>query len=197
MQNSENAFMELVKSEGGKADETPKVIWGKDPLFGAAVVYAYGSFETFKRLKNSLFDHPEEESFSASGLCAFGLGVESIGTMLCLVWANSELHKLENSLPVFMHEIVHLSQDILDWAGVKDSHGEAQAYLVERESERLMREMYNMPIPVEKTSNAIGAILAETLGKPKESGPSTPLLPESKDNPTNDGIGQDGPAKAA
>lgn len=197
MQNSENAFMELIKTESGKADETPKVIWGKDPLFGAAVVYAYGSFETFKRLKNSLFDHPEEESFSASGLCAFGLGVESIGTMLCLVWANSELHKLENSLPVFMHEIVHLSQDILDWAGVKDSHGEAQAYLVERESERLMREMYNMPIPVEKTSNAIGSILAQTLGKPKESGQSAPPLPEGKDNPTNDGIGQDGPAKAA
>ena len=197
MVNSENTFMELVKAESGKADETPKVIWGKDPLFGAAVVYAYGSFETFKRLKDSLFDHPDEEAFSASGMCAFGLGVKSIGTMLCLVWANSELHKLENSLPVFMHEIVHLSQDILDWAGVKDSHGEAQAYLVERESERLMREMYNMPIPVEKTSNAIGAILAKTLGKPKESGQSAPLLPEGKEGVTKDGIGQDDTAQAA
>lgn len=197
MVNSENAFMELVKSEGGKADGTPKVIWGKDPLFGAAVVYVHGTFETFKRLKDSLFDHPDEEAFSASGMCAFGLGVESIGTMLCLVWANSELHKLENSLPVFMHEIVHLSQDILDWAGVKDSHGETQAYLVERESERLMREMYNMPIPAEKTSNAIGAILAKTLGKPKESGQSAPPLPEGKDDATTDGTGQDAPAKAA
>ena len=192
MQNSEKTFMELINAESGKADEAPKVIWGKDPLFGAAVVYAYGTFETYKRLKKSLFDHPEEETFSASGLCVFGMGAESIGTMLCLVWANSEIHKLENSLPVFMHEIVHLSQDILDWAGVKDSHGEAQAYLVERESERLMREMYNMPIPADDPSDAIEAILARNIGKPKESGQSAPLLPEDKEGAT-----QDGPAKAA
>lgn len=197
MDNSEKTFMELVKSEGGKADETPKVIWGKEPMFGVAVVYAYGPFETFKRLKNLLFDHPEEEAFSASGLCTFGMGAESIGTMLCLVWANSEIHKLENSLPVFMHEIVHLSQGILDWAGVKDSHGETQAYLVGRETERLLREMFKMPIPVEDPSDAIGEILARSIGKPKESGQSAPLLPEGKDDATTDGTGQDAPAKAA
>jgi hypothetical protein len=53
---------------------------------------------------------------------------------------------LIDTLPTCIHEIVHMSQDILDVAGVKDSSGEVQAYIVERESARIMKEMYGIAI---------------------------------------------------
>ena len=57
------------------------------------------------------------------------------------------------------------SQDILDHAGIKVESGELQAYTVERECKRVMREFFGMAIPEEDdkainaAKDAVGGIL--------------------------------------
>jgi hypothetical protein len=84
--------------------------------------------------------------------------------MVGLAWVNSKKCKFEHSLPAFLHEAVHLSQAILDFAGVKDTSGELQAYTVGRECKRLLRELYNQKLPTVKAEAAIKAVL-ENLKK--------------------------------
>ena len=146
-----------------------------DPMFHVTILYAYGSFGAYSALEAKLFPAPEK-TVSARSCCAFGDGVESIGTMVGLVWVNSRDCKFENSLPRFLHEITHLSQAILDNAGVKDSSGEVQAYLVEREFIRLVHEMSDTKPLSTKATCAIESILNDLFGPDSaEKHPTIPL----------------------
>ena len=172
-------LMELAKGEDANGDEDFSVIFGSEQLFNVTIIYVHGSFEAHEVIKRLVFAKPSEPVL-ASGLCSFGMGVESIGTMVCLVWANSDGHKLEHSLPVFIHEIVHVSQYILDWAGVKDSSGEVQAHLVQRESERILREMLHIRLPSqESTTKAVESILKEHFIQTEEDDHPVMGLPEN------------------
>ena len=169
MEKSEKKIMELVKSESRKADGDLRVIHGYEQLFGVAVVYAYGTLKEYERVSRLLFAEPEEMSPSP-GISGFATGVDSIGKMVAMVWITSEESKFEYSLPLFVHGIVLTTREILDWAGVRDFRGEVQAHFVERETERVLREMFGMPLPQPsvQASKAIEAIIKEKFGLAKE-----------------------------
>ena len=133
-----------------------KIVYATEPTFSVLMVYAYGDFQSYRELSERLFRNPRPSEFTANGFAAFGCGVEEIGQSVFLIWVNND-QPLENTLPVFVHEIVHLSQDILDHAGVKDESGELQAYTVERECKRVMREFFGMAIPEEDDKAIIAA----------------------------------------
>lgn len=153
----------LSDGEGNKEGDDLKTVCGFEPTFNVALVYAYGSFEAYSALETKLFPSPGK-SVSARSCCSFGTGTGDIDTMVGLVWVNSKKCKFEHSLPVFLHEAVLLSQAILDFAGVKDTSGELQAYTVGRECKRLLRELYNQKLPTVKAEAAIKAVL-ENLKK--------------------------------
>ena len=163
MKNDGTRKKKRSDGEGNKEGDDLKTICGFDPTFNVALVYAYGSFEAYSALETKLFSTPEK-SVSARSCCSFGIGARDIDTMVGLAWVNSKKCKFEHSLPAFLHETVHLSQAILDFAGVKDASGELQAYTVERECERLLRELYNQKLPTVKAEAAIKAVL-ENLKK--------------------------------
>lgn len=151
-----------------------KIVYATEPTFSVLMVYAYGDFQTYRELSGRLFRNPRPSKFTANGLAAFGSGVEEIGQSVSLIWVNNS-QPLETTLPVFVHEIVHLSQDILDHAGVKDESGELQAYTVERECKRVMREFFGMAIPEEDdkaihaAKDAVGRNLSTSSNRPAES----------------------------
>lgn len=139
---------ENSKPNGDEGIDGAKIVYATEPTFSVLMVYAYGDFQTYRELSGRLFRNPRPSEFTANGLAAFGSGVEEIGQSVSLIWVNNS-QPLETTLPVFVHEIVHLSQDILDHAGVKDESGELQAYTIERECKRVMREFFGMAIPEE------------------------------------------------
>ena len=151
-----------------------KIVYATEPTFSVLMVYAYGDFQSYRELAGKLFRNPRPSEFTANGFAAFGCGVDEIGQFVSLIWVNND-QPLENTLPVFVHEIVHLSQDILDHAGIKDESGELQAYMVERECKRVMREFFGMAIPEEDdkainaAKDAVGKILATPSSTPAES----------------------------
>ncbi len=165
---------ETSKQNGDEGIGVAKIVYATEPTFSVLMVYAYGDFQSYRELAGRLFRNPRPSEFTANGFAAFGCGVEEIGQVVSLIWVNND-QPLENTLPVFVHEIVHLSQDILDHAGVKDESGELQAYTVERECKRVMREFFGMAIPEEddKAINAandvVGGMLAASSNTPAES----------------------------
>lgn len=170
MENTEKKIMELVKSESRKADGDLNVIWGYEPMFGVSIVYCYGTLKECEKLGLLLFENVKKVNASACEQCFFGKGVESIGAKVCLAWIDSDDYRLEHSLPAFMHQIVHVADGILKNEGVEDSSNEIRAYLVERETERVLREMFEMPLPQPsvQATKAIEAILKENFGLAKE-----------------------------
>jgi len=120
-----------------------RLVYAQDPTFGVITVYAYADFKTYKKLSGLLFKNPRPSEFPANGFAAFGPSVDELDAMICLVWVNNR-QPIDETLPVFVHEIVHMSQDMLDHAGVQDKSGEVQAYTVERETIRIMKEMLDM-----------------------------------------------------
>ena len=165
---------ETSKPNGDEGIGGAKIVYATEPTFSVLMVYAYGDFQSYRELAGKLFRNPRPSEFTANGFAAFGCGVEEIGQFVSLIWVNND-QPLENTLPVFVHEIVHLSQDILDHAGIKDESGELQAYMVERECKRVMREFFGMAIPEEDdkainaAKDAVGKILATPSSTPAES----------------------------
>lgn len=165
---------ETSKPNGDEGIGGAKIVYATEPTFSVLMVYAYGDFQTYRELSGRLFRNPSPSKFTANGLAAFGSGVEEIGQSVSLIWVNNS-QPLETTLPVFVHEIVHLSQDILDHAGVKDESGELQAYTVERECKRVMREFFGMAIPEEDdkaihaAKDAVGRNLSTSSNTPAES----------------------------
>ena len=167
MENTEKKIMELVKSESRKADGDLKVIHGMAPLFNVEMVYVYGSSKTREKFRHLLLKETDDIATTPCERSFFGMGVESIGISVCLVWIDSKETTFKHSLPAFMHQMVHVADGILDWAGVKDSSNEVQAHFVERETERVLREMFEMPLPQPsvQATKAIEAILKENFGR--------------------------------
>ena len=155
---------EVAKLNGDEGIGGAKIVYATEPTFSVLMVYAYGDFQTYRDLAGKLFRNPKPSEFPANGFAAFGGGVDEIDKPVSLIWVNNSL-PLEATLPVFVHEIVHLSQDILDHAGVKDESGELQAYTVERECKRVMREFFGMTIPEEddKALKAAQDVVSELL----------------------------------
>ena len=108
---------ETSKLNGDEGIGGAKIVYATEPTFSVLMVYAYGDFQSYRELSERLFRNPRPSEFTANGFAAFGCGVEEIGQSVFLIWVNND-QPLENTLPVFVHEIVHLSQDILDHAGV-------------------------------------------------------------------------------
>ena len=165
---------ETSKPNGDEGIGGAKIVYATEPTFSVLMVYAYGDFQSYRELAGKLFRNPRPSEFTANGFAAFGCGVEEIGQFVSLIWVNND-QPLENTLPVFVHEIVHLSQDILDHAGIKDESGELQAYTVERECKRVMREFFGMAIPEEDdkainaAKDAVHGMLAAPSDTPQES----------------------------
>lgn len=165
---------ETSKPNGDEGIGGAKIVYATEPTFSVLMVYAYGDFQTYRELSERLFRNPRPSKFTANGFAAFGSGVEEIGQSVSLIWVNNS-QPLETTMPVFVHEIVHLSQDILDHAGVKDGSGELQAYTVERECKRVMREFFGMAIPEEDdkaihaAKDAVGRNLSTSSNTPAES----------------------------
>ena len=141
-----------------------KVHVGYDDTFRVAIVYAYGTFEDYKTLRKALYEEKGHGERPAKGLCSFGQGVKEIGHALSFVWVSNE-DPIEDTLPTFVHEIVHMSQDIIKHVQVEDESGEVQAYMIERELAVVMKEMLGMDVSdcdvTEKVKNVIDRIGSE------------------------------------
>ena len=145
---------------GNTADQ--KVLYWYDETFSVGIVYAYGPLSLYRDLVARLYpeemrDTDREKTWkeTAKGYCTFGPcrnpnaipgeesePVASVG----LIWLNNDIPLLE-TLPVCVHEITHLTQDVLHLARVEDSSGEVQAYMAEREFAKVMEQLYGMKVP--------------------------------------------------
>ena len=114
-----------------------------DDTYQLSIVYLYSSFQDFVSLSRKLLkgDPPEDEAMAYSTLSTLKPGRK--GQWVSLIWINSCVEK-GLTIPAAMHEISHASDSILDHAGVKDSSGEARAYLVEREAKRILESFYGI-----------------------------------------------------
>lgn len=110
-----------------------------DCTFGSAIVYAYGTFEEYNGLRAILFGD-KSEIRGAYGYASHGF-VRSIPCPCTLVWVNSVIPR-EQSIPWFSHEISHLADFILEDAKMDDRSGEARAYIIERETKRILEKMF-------------------------------------------------------
>lgn len=120
------------------------VLIAYDPMYKATLVYAYGPFSLYQGLSSGLFERKEKSIGPATALCTFGGLKDQFGEGAAgLVWVNNDV-PLKTTIASFIHEITHLSQDILRHADVEDSYGEAQAYFVEHESARVLKEFFGM-----------------------------------------------------
>ena len=161
------------QSTKGKSGET-KIAYGYDSTFEIPFVYAYADFEAYHSLSKALFSKPHPSELPAHGFAAIGSGSGKIGNCVCLIWVNNEI-PLEESLPTFSHEIVHLSQDIMAQAGADDRNGELQAYMVEREFTRVMREFFGRELidyeekAMKAMKDAVDGMLVAPPNAPAES----------------------------
>lgn len=157
---SQKVVLRALKRTTKSVSDQPntKLVYAQDPTFNVIMVYAYADFDTYRRLSKLLFRDPKPSDYPANGFAAFGPSVDSIDRSLCLVWVNNQ-QPLDETLPIFVHEIVHLSQDIMEHAGVQDRSGEVQAYTVEREVRRVMKELLGMKVPNISVTNKVEEIL--------------------------------------
>ncbi len=169
--NVETKLKEVAeKSTKGKSGET-KIAYGYDTTFDIPFIYAYADFEAYKSLSKALFSNPHPSEYPAHGFAAIGSGKGDVGNCVCLIWVNNEI-PLEESLPTFVHEIVHLSQDIMSQAGADDRNGELQAYMVEREFVRVMREFFGRELidyegkAMKAMKDAVGGLFAAPSDTP-------------------------------
>lgn len=146
---------------GGICDRpNTRILCAEDLTFHIPIVYAYCSGETFLDLAKILFSDPHDIDISQKGLSGLAKGAKALGHLTtCLVWVNNE-DPLMITLPCIVHLIVHASQKILRHAGVEDSSGEVQAYLVERETTRVLRELYGMELPPRSVVGKLKEVLA-------------------------------------
>ena len=113
-----------------------------DDLFGCAVVYAYCSFSDLKVLYKKIYGN-ELDIPSAGGYCFHGL-LNGSGGHAELVWVNNIRERKDDAIPTFMHEISHLADNIVKGANVEDSNEEVKAHIIERESRRVLNEMFGV-----------------------------------------------------
>ncbi|MBP5542767.1 MAG: hypothetical protein ILM98_01720 [Kiritimatiellae bacterium] len=140
-----------------------KITIGDDETFEVPIVYTYCDFPTYQKVcKEILFSKKPPEN-PAQGICSIGrLGIEVDGTCdhsVILVWVNSST-PFEKSLPIFVHEIVHTAQAILGDAIVNDTTGESMAYLVERETRRILAEFFHLPTTDSKKADIMAKLQA-------------------------------------
>lgn len=109
-----------------------------DNTFKVYVVYACCSVKDQDGLRRRLFANPSAQYVDSHGFCSVGAMTEEAGGgNLCFVWVDSSLSR-EDRLPALVHEMSHLADNIVAAAGIEDASGEVKAYLLGRETERIM-----------------------------------------------------------
>lgn len=127
-----------------------------DDTFGTALIYAYGEFREYNELREKLFGDREPLS-EAFGYCSHGT-IRSIPCTCNLVWVNSKAKK-EEAIPWFIHEMSHLVDFLVEEAHIADRNGEARAYLLERETKRVLERMFGMKSASAVTEKQIMEVL--------------------------------------
>jgi hypothetical protein len=112
-----------------------------DDTYGVAIVYAYCSFKDYLYVHKRLFRNGDPPKREAVGYCSFGEA--SCGGNAGIVWINDRTDK-QLTIATAVHEISHVVDDILESAGVSDKSGEARAYMVERETKRILKKFYGI-----------------------------------------------------
>lgn len=130
--------------------------------FYTGIVYAYGGLKMYLKLVETLLDGdlPSNRPSFVGCYCIGGIKktISEIG-QLGIVFVDRSKIALEDAIPVFAHEISHLADQIIDSVGVKDSAGEAKAYFVQRETQKVLEFFYGKKIDcvitVEKIMDAL------------------------------------------
>lgn len=112
-----------------------------DEVFGGVIVYAYCSKRDFCELYEKLYG--ERPAMKEAHAYCFHGEAKEVRAFVEFIWVNS-IEERPGAIPVFMHEIVHLADNLISHAGVKDSAGELIAHLVERETRRVLRHFYGI-----------------------------------------------------
>ena len=133
------------KQEAVQAKGATKTVVAFDDTFKMGIVYIYGLNRQYVELKARLYAKARLDVSTANGMCSMGAAHPSLRCAnMTVVWVNSETRKLTECLPTFIHEITHLAQDIHEAAGIQDKSGELMALIEQRESERVLSEIYGM-----------------------------------------------------
>lgn len=112
-----------------------------DETYEVAIVYLYSSFKDYLYVHRKVFKGGDPPKKEAVGYCSFGEA--SCKGNIGLVWINDYVDK-QLTIGTAVHEISHVVDDILRSAGVDDSSGEARAYMVERETKRVLERFYGI-----------------------------------------------------
>ena len=155
-------------------DGNYKITFGYDDIFCHPIVYTYCDFPTYQNIYRKVFVSHDPPENSAIGYCTTGrIGVKVDGAYnysVILVWANSST-PFEKSLPTFVHEIVHVAQDIFNDVHVDDADGEAMSIFVEREVKRILKEFFHLPTPRDNRDEVMAKLQALLENpSPKEAG---------------------------
>jgi hypothetical protein len=154
------------KSEEGVVHQetgTPIVFVGEDEMYNYAIVYIYGSFELYRETCTRLFNQKEVETSNEKGNSTIGM-IKSPKNEFCVtIWANWR-YSLDEALQIFIREISYAVNDILQHAEVEDKNGEARAYFIERETDRILEGMYHKPV-IKHPANVVQEVLCDILTK--------------------------------
>ena len=112
-----------------------------DDTYDIGLVYLYCPFEKFSKIATRFYGDEYVPKTAAGAYCLFG--VCSMGKMAGMTWVNDSAEKIE-TIPVMMHELSHLADNVFSHVGIKDESGEAKAYWIEREVKRLVRRFYRL-----------------------------------------------------
>ena len=111
-----------------------------DETYDVGIVRLYCPFVKFVDVAMKMYRPEDVPTVYARGYCIFGRttdGKRMVGT----VWVDSDLSP-DAAVPVLVHELSHLADDILKYAGVDDREGEARAYLMEREARKFRSRLH-------------------------------------------------------
>ena len=113
-----------------------------DDTYETAIIYLYCLFREYTEVHKRLYKSDDMPKREAIGYCSFGESSKK-KCNIALIWINAVVEK-RLTIPTAVHEISHAVDDILAGAGVRDSSGETRAYMVERETRRLLEEFYGI-----------------------------------------------------
>lgn len=114
-------------------------------MFFTGIVYAYGDIKLYLKLVDTLLDGKLPYNRPSAVACyTFGRSKSNVSNIgqIGIVFVDNQKVSLEESIPVFAHEISHLADMIIDSVGVKDSSGETKAYFIEHEMQKVLAFFY-------------------------------------------------------
>ena len=126
-----------------------RIVCGEDSTFGIPLVYAYSDVETRICLVKTLFANPNRSEWRYTSLEVFGESADELGRgKIGLIWFSNETPLLA-TLPRCLRAIFFVTHDIMVYTGAFDGTEELSANTIERETRRVLRELYGFDIPSE------------------------------------------------